>query len=87
MKIRSLLLLLIISGFTAQAYNPYRLYLLSRLNTTQHFSPSNNLNDKKPDFYTLSPIPRYERPKGSVFCRMEDEMIKATKVWLTVGVK
>ncbi len=30
-------------------------------------------------------IPRYEIPKGSVFCRMEDKLTRATKVWIKVG--
>lgn len=30
-------------------------------------------------------IPRYEIPKGSVFCRMEDKLNRATKVWIKVG--
>lgn len=30
-------------------------------------------------------IPRYQIPKGSVFCRMEDKLTRATKVWIKVG--
>ena len=30
-------------------------------------------------------IPRYQIPKGSVFCRMEDKLNRATKVWIKVG--
>lgn len=30
-------------------------------------------------------IPRYEIPKGSVFCRMEDKLNRATKVWIKIG--
>lgn len=34
---------------------------------------------------SITPIPRYQIPKGSVFCRMEDKLNRATKVWIKVG--
>lgn len=30
---------------------------------------------------------RHEIPKGNLFCRMEDKLTRATKVWIKVGVK
>lgn len=35
----------------------------------------------------LQPLPRYQMPKGNVFCRMEDKLMKLTGVWITVGPK
>ncbi len=35
----------------------------------------------------LLPLPRYQMPKGNVFCRMEDKLMKLTGVWITVGPK
>jgi hypothetical protein len=32
-------------------------------------------------------IPKIETPKGAVFCRLEDKLTKATKVWIKIGVK
>ncbi|MES2619533.1 MAG: hypothetical protein V4615_01690 [Bacteroidota bacterium] len=32
-------------------------------------------------------VPHYEIPKGNVFCRLEDKLTRATKVWIKVGVK
>ncbi len=38
--------------------------------------------------YPLAFIPKFERPKGAVFCRMEDAIEQRTKLFkLTVGVK
>jgi hypothetical protein len=31
-------------------------------------------------------IPRFERPKGSVFCRMEDVVTRKSGLWLKLGV-
>ncbi len=32
-------------------------------------------------------IPRFETPRGAIFCRMEDKVTRATKVWLKIGVQ
>ncbi|MBP6732182.1 MAG: hypothetical protein KA149_08990 [Chitinophagales bacterium] len=32
-------------------------------------------------------LPAWERPKGAIFCRMEDYLTAKTKVWFKVGVK
>ncbi len=31
-------------------------------------------------------LPRYQIPKGNIFCRMEDYLTKRTGVWIKVGV-
>lgn len=31
-------------------------------------------------------VPRYQIPKGHIFCRMEDIVTRKTNVWLVVGV-
>ena len=68
------------------AGNPYREYLLSEIYTVHNTVPSRIAETSS----TLSPaafIPRFERPKGAIFCRMEDKVTKATKVWLKIGVQ
>lgn len=37
--------------------------------------------------YAPLQIPKIETPKGAVFCRLEDKLTKATKVWIKIGVK
>jgi hypothetical protein len=69
-----------------KAGGPYRNYLLSKVYVLN--KPSENHLTKAST--SLSPaafIPRFERPKGAIFCRMEDKVTKATKVWLKIGVQ
>lgn len=60
-----------------------RFLLLSSIKPVQHklTVPSNTM--AKP----LAAIPRYQIPKGSIFCIMEDKLTKATGIWIKVGVK
>ena len=70
----------------SMAGNPYRDYLFSKV-----FGPV-----KQVEYHAVSNtsslsaaayIPRFERPKGAVFCRMEDKVTKVTGVWLKIGVE
>lgn len=64
----------------------YRQYLLS---TISSFHKPAEVHEPAINS-TLSPaayIPRFERPRGAIFCRMEDKVTKATKVWLKIGVE
>ncbi|HWB63871.1 MAG TPA: hypothetical protein VG603_10200 [Chitinophagales bacterium] len=63
------------------AGNPYRWYLLS----TVYALPQHNIQKQQ----AVEPvvIPKYAIPKGAVFCRMEDKLTRATKIWIKVGVK
>jgi hypothetical protein len=63
----------------------YRNYLLSTMVVSYP-----QIAFKQQTNYTLNAaayIPRFERPKGAIFCRMEDKVTKATGVWLKVGVQ
>lgn len=69
-----------------KAGGPYRNYLLSKVYVIHKPVEARTAWPGTP----LSPaafIPRYETPRGAVFCRMEDKVTKATKVWLKIGVQ
>ena len=80
-----LLILFVVVGCTACANNPYRAYLLSKIQSQSHLS--NKETEQTKFSKTNLDIPRFERPKGAVFCRMEDYLTAKTKVWIKVGVK
>jgi hypothetical protein len=65
------------------AGDPYKHYLVAKVAllhsiTGPVFSPMN---------HPLVYIPKYETPKGAIFCRMEDKVTRVTKVWLKLGVE
>lgn len=68
----------------SKANNPYQKYLLAKLLTYHRATTCSMSQIKTTPLYT---IPRYQIPKGNVFCRMEDKLTKATGVWIKVGVK
>jgi hypothetical protein len=77
--------LLVFFAFSLNGETPYRSYLLSKVFTGQ-------IKNRQAESWASVPkinfsIPRYETPKGSVFCRLEDKLIRSTKVWIKVGVK
>jgi hypothetical protein len=82
---RSVLLITLFALASGVVYagDPYKTYLLSKiypeLKPSTIFSPGSENRDG-------CFIPRYETPKGAVFCRMEDKLTRATKVWIKVGV-
>jgi hypothetical protein len=67
----------------AGANNPYRNYLLTRI----IYVHSNRESVDKDSFSPIIAIPKYQIPKGAIFCRMEDKVTRATKVWLKIGVQ
>ena len=79
-----LVLMLIVSSFVVNANDPYRAYLLSKIIFQENFK----IHKSAPASIAKSNcvIPRFERPKGAVFCRMEDYLTTKTKVWIKVGV-
>ena len=82
---KTLLTILLLWGLSANASerNWYRIYLLSKVeNSTKYADLYSNRNK-----ISMAPIPRFERPKGAIFCRMEDYLTAKTKVWIKVGVK
>lgn len=82
------LLILILLSFTSMLLNAadsYRIYLLSTISYHSKYPAA--LNPKAIESNSTCFIPRYEIPIGNVFCRMEDKLTRATKVWIKVGVK
>lgn len=84
MKLSVVILLMAAAAFV-KANDPYRTYLLSKTIIQPKFkvNQSSNFSSLK----TSCVIPRFERAKGAVFCRMEDYLTAKTKVWIKVGVR
>ena len=84
MKTWLIIFLLSFFSLSSQARNWYRIYLDTKTYTPPKFSASRYI---EPTCTIGMTIPRFERPKGAVFCRMEDYLTSKTKVWIKVGVK
>ncbi len=67
---------------TLRANNPYMDYLIARMIS---FRANNQILNPRASI--LASIPKYQIPKGAIFCRMEDKVSRATKIWLKVGVQ
>ena len=72
--------------FNTKAEGPYKKYLLAKI-----YTPERTLQFHYP-VSSCEPgndagLPRYQIPKGNIFCRMEDKLTKATKVWIKIGVQ
>jgi hypothetical protein len=70
----------------SRANEPYRNYLLSKIYMRAkpvEYHPAESTRVVASGAY----IPRFEMPKGAIFCRMEDQVTKATRVWLKLGVQ
>jgi hypothetical protein len=79
-----LLSLLLIAAACLNARNPYRNYLLSKIISRP--PPALLTYQCNTTAKTMS-IPHYQIPTGSVFCRLEDKLTRATKVWVKIGVQ
>ena len=83
------MLIILVLGLGApalKASDPYRDYLLSKI----YLQPQPKIESNTTTLPTVGAaafIPRFERPKGAIFCRMEDKVTKATKVWFKLGVQ
>ena len=86
MKAVSGFLLLVLGTLNLQAGSPYRNYLLSTV-TIHESSVAFHATQSTLTLPQSAFIPRFERPKGAVFCRMEDAVTRSTKVWLKIGVQ
>jgi hypothetical protein len=86
--VKALLLVFILCSVSlaSTANGPYRNYLLSKIYVRAK-PAENNQSTPAPVLGSSAFIPRFERPKGAIFCRMEDKVTKATKVWLKIGVQ
>jgi len=83
---KNLLAIFLLLFFTnTQAGDPYHNYLLSKIESQQviKLQPINNATSR----LATCVVPHFERPKGAVFCRMEDYLTAKTKIWIKVGVK
>lgn len=83
-----ILVLLCFFGLSSSAWHRYHVYLVSQVYRFEemprpHFY-SVLLPTQKARIYTPEP---FQRPKGAIFCRMEDYLTIKTKVWIKVGVK
>jgi hypothetical protein len=76
-------LLLLVAVFLAHSGDTYRKFLLSKIAQQKTYSAPHSLQTTPASCI----IPRYEIPKGNIFCRMEDKLTKATGIWIKVGVK
>jgi hypothetical protein len=76
--------ILLLHSFSAvRSNNPYRNYLLTHISQPRPTARIANQSSVS----SITPIPKYQTPKGAIFCRMEDEVTRATKVWLKIGVQ
>ena len=87
MKPAGFVLVFCLLSIAVQAGGPYRNYLLSRIYAIKQPVVRNITTEVTTVLSSAAFIPRFERPKGAVFCRMEDKVTKATKVWLKIGVQ
>ena len=78
-------ILFALTSFAVKANSPYRVYLLLQISYQPHFA--NRALEETTAAKTTCVIPHFERPKGAVFCRMEDYLTAKTKVWFKIGVK
>lgn len=67
--------------------NSYRTYLLLQGYKTYIAPKPSAINPVSPQLPPNAFIPRYETPKGAVFCRLEDLLTRKTNVWIKIGVK
>lgn len=85
MKGFSILVVFLLLNSHINATNPYIRFLV---NSTLHNSVAIKLqHEQTTPAIEVTPIPRYQIPKGAIFCRMEDKLTKATGIWIKVGVK
>lgn len=76
---------LICGLFTAQAGPPLHWYYYLPL--VKPVRTGSATTTTKPNYPGIQPLPRYQIPKGNVFCIMEDKLMKRTGLWITVGPK
>ena len=84
MKPITLLFLFLFLTGASKAGDPYRIYLLTQVNNKLTTAPA--ITEPTTNTKDLS-LPRYRIPTGAIFCRLEDKLTKATKVWVKIGVE
>lgn len=86
MKALAVFFLLAMLACDIKAGSPYRNYLLTTL-TSHESAVVFHATQSQTVLPSAAFIPRFERPRGAIFCRMEDAVTKSTKVWLKIGVQ
>lgn len=88
MKTLTIILIFFCLSGNASDRNWYKIYLRGEI--AKHRIVPVRLNSHASVILQHKPswaIPAFERPKGAIFCRMEDYLTTKTKVWIKVGVK
>ena len=72
-----------------KAGNPYRDYLVFKTRNQLSFAmaPVPVESETQESNTIIKPMPHYQIPRGAVFCRLEDKLTRATKIWIKIGVK
>ena len=86
MKLLIIIFVFCLPAPVSKANDPYRDYLLSKI----FLQPQPKIQSSAttaPTTGATAFIPRLETPRGAIFCRMEDKVTKATKVWFKLGVQ
>jgi hypothetical protein len=86
MKAIACILICCLLSPATKAGDPYRADLLAKIYARAK-SITYPVNESSVTIGAGALIPHYETPKGAVFCRMEDRVTRATKVWLKLGVQ
>ena len=85
MKTLLLFFLLFFSSLSSEARNWYRIYLDTKTYLRPKFIAYQY--HRSEEMCAVGLVPPFVRPKGAVFCRMEDYLTAKTKVWIKIGVK
>lgn len=90
MKMLTTILLFSCLSVSATERDWYRIYLNTQIVKPAEFEYPMYPRQEKAlcgTGLTQGNIPRFQRPKGAIFCRMEDYLTAKRKVWIKVGVK
>ena len=92
MKSLAVIAVFCLSFLTSKGSNPYRNYLRLKIYTQTSLliypiARPLQLPEGTDIYIPHTYIAQYEIPKGAIFCRMEDKVTRATKVWLKLGVQ
>ncbi len=89
MKTLSAIIVAILLTDGLKAGNPYRDYLVLKTRNQLSFAmaPVQVESEIQESNIIIKPVPHYQIPTGAVFCRLEDKLTRATKVWIKIGVK
>ena len=87
MRTGIILVAFILMAASTEAGTPYRNYLISKMQSQLYLSKASKVSSMEQPASKYQSIPHYQIPTGAVFCRLEDRLTRATKVWIKIGVK